>query len=89
MQLGLEHLGAVLQKRFRLQYGSFGSQIKSKFSHGELAMRFLPIAMNLTKRRVIHDDKCSICTIEPESTIQALWDCVTAQDIWDGSVRKL
>ena len=45
--------------------------------------------MNLTKRRVIHDDKCSICTIELESTIHALWDYVMAQDIWDGSVRKL
>ena len=45
--------------------------------------------MNLTRRRVIHEDKCSLCTREPESTIHALWDCVVAQDIWAGSVRKL
>ena len=35
----------------------------------------LPIAANLTRRRIINDDKCSICTRETESTIHALWDC--------------
>ena len=49
----------------------------------------LPTTVNLTRRRVIHEDKCSICTIESESTIHALWDCAAAQDIWAGSVRKL
>ena len=41
----------------------------------------LPTTMNLTRRRVIHEDKCSVCTIESESTINALWDCAAAQDI--------
>ena len=44
----------------------------------------LPTAANLTKRRVINDDKCSICTWETESTIHALWDCAAVQDIWVG-----
>nr|XP_023894649.1 uncharacterized protein LOC112006599 [Quercus suber] len=49
----------------------------------------LPTTVNLTRRRVIREDKCSICTREPESTIHALWDCAMAQDIWAGSVCKL
>ena len=49
----------------------------------------LPTTMNLTRRRIINDDKCSICTRETESTIHALWDCAAAQDIWVGSARKL
>ena len=49
----------------------------------------LPTAVNLTRRRVIYEDKCSMCTTESESTIHALWDCAVAQDIWAGSLRKL
>ena len=49
----------------------------------------LPTAVNLTTRKVIHDDKCLICTRKLESTIHALWDCVAIQDIWAGSSRKL
>ena len=49
----------------------------------------LPTAVNLTRRRVVQEEKCSVCTLEPESTIHALWDCAAAQDIWAGSARKL
>ncbi|KAL0011249.1 hypothetical protein SO802_006357 [Lithocarpus litseifolius] len=49
----------------------------------------LPTVVNLTRRRVIHEDKCSLCTGEPETTIHALWDCAVAQDIWAGSIRTL
>ena len=49
----------------------------------------LPTAVNLTRRRVIQEDKCLVCTIESESTIHASWDCAVAQDIWARSVRKL
>ncbi|KAL0012077.1 hypothetical protein SO802_007185 [Lithocarpus litseifolius] len=49
----------------------------------------LPTAVNLTRRRVILEDKCSLCTGEPETTIHALWDCVVAQDVWAGSICKL
>ena len=49
----------------------------------------LPTAVNLTRRRVIHKDKCSVCTTESKSTIHALWDCAGAQDIQARSVRKL
>ncbi|XP_075674939.1 uncharacterized protein LOC142644147 [Castanea sativa] len=45
----------------------------------------LPTAANLTRRKVITEDKCSVCTWETESTIHALWDCVAVQDIWAGS----
>ena len=45
--------------------------------------------MNLAKKRVINDDKCSVYTRETESTIHALWDCAVVQDIWAGSSRKL
>ncbi|XP_050278022.1 uncharacterized protein LOC126719524 [Quercus robur] len=49
----------------------------------------LPTAANLTRRKVITDDKCSVCTRETESTFHALWDCAAVQDIWAGSSRKL
>ena len=49
----------------------------------------LPTATNPTIRKVINDDKCSICTRETESTIHALWDCAAVQNIWAGSSRKL
>ena len=49
----------------------------------------LPTAVNLTRRKVLNDDKCSVCTREPESTIHALWDCAAVRDIWAGSSRKL
>ena len=44
----------------------------------------LPIAVNLTRRRLVQEEKCSVCTLEPKSTIHALWDCAAAQDIWAG-----
>ena len=40
MRIGLENLGDVLQKMYRLQYRSFGFQTKSNYLDGELAMRF-------------------------------------------------
>ena len=49
----------------------------------------LPTSRNLTRKRIINDNKCSICTRETESTIHSLWDCVAVQDNWVGSVRKL
>ena len=42
----------------------------------------LPTTANLTRRRVINDDKCLVYTRETESTIHALWDCAAVQDIW-------
>ena len=45
--------------------------------------------MNLTKKRIIHEDICALCTREPESTFHTLWDCAVAQDVWASSVRKL
>ena len=38
----------------------------------------LPTSQNLTRRRVIHENKCSICIRESESTIHMLWDCAAA-----------
>ena len=49
----------------------------------------LPTAVNLNRRRVFQEDKCSVCTTESESTIHALWDYAAAQDIWARIVQKL
>ena len=43
----------------------------------------------MSKRRIIIDEKCSICTRELESTIHAIWECAAVQDIWVGSIRTL
>ena len=42
----------------------------------------LPTVVNLTRRKVLNDDICSVCTREMESTIHAFWDCAAVQDIW-------
>lgn len=49
----------------------------------------LPTRVNLSRRRIITGDKCSICIRESESTIHAIWECAAVQDIWVGSIRKL
>ncbi|XP_023906045.1 uncharacterized protein LOC112017822 [Quercus suber] len=49
----------------------------------------LPTSANLTRRKVLYDDRCSVCTRETETTIHAFWDCASVQDIWAGSSRKL
>ena len=62
---------------------------KIKIFAWRACQEILPTAVNLTRRKVIHDDKCSLCTRELESTIHALRDCAVAYDIWAGSIRKL
>ena len=49
----------------------------------------LPTRVNLVQRRVLTDDKCSICLREPENTIHVLWECAAVQDIWARSCQKL
>lgn len=41
----------------------------------------LPTWLNLIKRQIIIDNGCPICSIFPESTIHALWECAAAQDV--------
>ena len=49
----------------------------------------LPTAVNLTRRKVISKNNCPLCMRELESTVHALWDYATVQDIWAGSIQKL
>jgi len=49
----------------------------------------LPIRLNLTKRWILNDNGCPICTKVFESAIHALWDCATTQDIQARSIKKL
>ena len=49
----------------------------------------LPTRVNLSRRRIIIDEKCPICIRELESTIHDIWECAAVQDIWAGSIWKL
>ena len=49
----------------------------------------LPTRLNLTKRRIISDNRFPICCRCLESTIHALWECAAAQDVWASSVKIL
>ena len=45
----------------------------------------LPTKENLSKRKIIEDEMCPICTRFLESAIHALWECEVAKDLWAGS----
>ena len=49
----------------------------------------LPTSYNLSRRRIITEDKCQLCTRETETTTHALWECTIVQDVWAGSISKL
>ncbi|XP_075665148.1 uncharacterized protein LOC142634767 [Castanea sativa] len=49
----------------------------------------LLIAGNLTRRKIIQENKCPLCMREVESRVHALSHCVAVQDIWAGSIRKV
>ena len=49
----------------------------------------LPTRLNLTKQRIISDNRCPICCRCPESTIHVLWECAVAQNVWASSVKIL
>ena len=49
----------------------------------------LPTRLNLTKRRIISDNRSPICCRCPESTIHVLWECAVAQNVWASSVKIL
>jgi hypothetical protein len=42
----------------------------------------LPTRMNLFRRKVIEEAKCSCCEVEDETLIHALWTCPATQDVW-------
>ena len=49
----------------------------------------LPTRVNLSKKRIIADNRCEACKTELETEIHAIWNCGVAQDIWAGCSRRL
>ena len=49
----------------------------------------LPMKMNLTKRRIIEEVACPICTRFSKIVVHVLWECDAAQDVWAGSLKSL
>ena len=49
----------------------------------------LPTSYNLSRRRIVTEDKCQLCTREVETTNHALCECAAMQDVWAGSISKL
>lgn len=49
----------------------------------------LPTRVNLSKKRIIEDNRCEACKIEPETGVHALWNCGVVQDIWAGCSAHL
>ena len=49
----------------------------------------LPTRVNLSKKRIIEDNRCEACKIEPETGVHALWNCGVVQDIWAGCSTHL
>lgn len=41
----------------------------------------LPTRVNLSKKRIMEDNRCEVCKTEPKTGVHALWNCGMAQDI--------
>ena len=37
---------------------------------------------NLLRRKILNEDRCAQCGVESETTIHALWNCSTLDEIW-------
>ena len=88
MVIGQKVQGAVLGKNLAALW-KLRLPNKIKVFGWRACHDILPTCVNLTRRKIIHENKCLICTRELESTIQVLWEYAAAQDIWAGSIRKL
>ena len=49
----------------------------------------LPTRVNLSRKRIIVDNRCEACKTEPETKIHTLWNCGVAQDIWARCLARL
>ena len=49
----------------------------------------LPTNVNLSKKRIIQDNRCVACKTEPETGAHALWNCALAQDVWAGCTTRI
>ena len=43
----------------------------------------IPAKCNLLRRKILTKDKCEQCGVEFETTVHALWECTTLDEIWD------
>ena len=43
----------------------------------------IPAKRNLLRRKILTEDKCEQCGVEFETTVHALWECTTLDEIWD------
>lgn len=49
----------------------------------------LPTRRNLVKKKVVANDICELCRMEPEDGIHALWCCIAARTFWACCSSKL
>nr|XP_023900848.1 uncharacterized protein LOC112012693 [Quercus suber] len=49
----------------------------------------LPTQDNLVHRRILMDNTCELCKIEPKIGVHALWECGVARDVWVSSSVRL
>ncbi|XP_042944508.1 uncharacterized protein LOC122278379 [Carya illinoinensis] len=45
----------------------------------------LPTKLNLCRKRIVDSPICPICCLEEETTTHALWNCISAMDVWSQS----
>ena len=49
----------------------------------------LPTRVNLTGRKMLTESTCSLCKLEPEDTLHALWKCPLLSTVWQVSFADL
>ena len=48
----------------------------------------LPTRENLMRRKIVEDQLCPICGVEPETPYHIPWACPSAMDLWGVSCKK-
>ena len=49
----------------------------------------LPTRVNLARRKLLTETTCSLCKLEPEDTLHALWKCPLLSTVWQVSFADL
>lgn len=50
------------------------------------AKNAIPVKTNLVKRRVLLEETCDQCKMQPENVLHALWSCPCLNEVWESDL---
>ena len=63
--------------------------VKMFFVEARANHNLLPTRANLFRRGICDNNLCPICMREEETAAHICWDCLAANDVWEGSKIKM